>query len=83
MVTGYNPVVMRTAPTLKALAMNRNYESEITRFMRELLEKKPQIVEEQKKGRALWWDKTADPDAERRDSESKVNQQAYVYQNKV
>jgi hypothetical protein len=63
--------------------MNRNYESEITVFMRDLLQKKPQIVEEQKKGRALWWDKKADPDALRRDNESKVDQQAYVYQNKV
>jgi hypothetical protein len=63
--------------------MNRNYESEITVFMRELLQKKPQIAEEQKKGRALWWDKKADPDALRRDNESRVEQQAYVYQNKV
>ncbi len=63
--------------------MNRNYESEITLFMRELLEKKPQIVEEQKKGRAMWWDKTADPETKRRDDESRVKQQAYVYQNKV
>ncbi len=63
--------------------MNRNYESEITLFMRDLLAKKPQIVEEQKKGRAMWWDKTADPDALRRDDESRVRQQAYVYQNKV
>ena len=63
--------------------MNRNYETEITLFMRDLLAKKPQIVEEQKKGRAMWWDKKADPDALRRDSESEVKQQAYVYQNKV
>lgn len=68
---------------LKAPAMNRNYESEITRFMRELLQKKPQIVEQQIKGRALWWDKTSSPDAQRRDLESRVSQQAYVYQNKV
>ena len=63
--------------------MNRNYESEITLFMRELLEKKPQIVQEQEIGRAMWWDKKADPDALRRDNESQVRQQAYVYQNKV
>ncbi len=63
--------------------MNRNYESEITVFMRDLLQKKPQIVEEQKKGRAMWWDKKADVDATRRDEASTVKQQAYVYQNKV
>jgi hypothetical protein len=59
------------------------YESEVTRMLRELLQKKPQIVEEQKKGRALWWDKKPNPDAERRALESKVEMQAYVYQNKV
>jgi hypothetical protein len=30
--------------------------------MRELLLKKPQIVEEQKKGRAIWWDRKPNPD---------------------
>ena len=33
------------------------YESDHTRFMREWLAQHPQEVEEQKKGRALWWDK--------------------------
>lgn len=74
---------MRSLHNPESTAMNRNYESEITLFMRDLLAKKPQIVEEQKKGRAMWWDKKADPDALRRDNESEVKQQAYVYQNKV
>ena len=34
------------------------YESEHTKFMREWLEKHPEELLEQKKGRALWWDKT-------------------------
>ncbi|MQY51070.1 DUF3460 family protein [Rhodocyclus tenuis] len=33
------------------------YESDHTRFMRELLAKNPEWVEEQKRGRALWWDR--------------------------
>jgi hypothetical protein len=36
---------------------NRYYESDVTKMIRELLQEKPQIVEEQKKGRSLWWDK--------------------------
>ena len=32
------------------------YESEHTKFMREWMEKHPQEAEEQRKGRALWWD---------------------------
>jgi hypothetical protein len=59
------------------------YESDITRMVRELLQEKPAIVEEQKKGRAMWWDKESDPDALKRAEESNVKQQAYVYQNKV
>ena len=35
------------------------YESDITRFMREFLRKHPEEVESQRKGRAIWWDKTA------------------------
>jgi uncharacterized protein DUF3460 len=59
------------------------YESDITKMIRELLLEKPHIVEEQKKGRAMWWDKKPDPEALRRAEESNVKQQAYVYQNKV
>jgi len=59
------------------------YESDITRMVRELLQEKPKIVEEQKKGRAMWWDKKLDRDALKRAEESNVKQQAYVYQNKI
>ena len=34
------------------------YESEHTRFMRRYLEQHPEEIESQKKGRAIWWDKT-------------------------
>jgi Protein of unknown function (DUF3460) len=63
--------------------MAQPYESDITRMIRDLLRDKPQIVQEQKKGRALWWDKKLDPDDLKRAEESSVKQQAYVYQNKV
>jgi hypothetical protein len=32
------------------------YESELTKFMREYLEKHPEERESQHKGRAVWWD---------------------------
>jgi hypothetical protein len=32
------------------------YESELTKFMREYLEKHPEERESQKIGRAIWWD---------------------------
>jgi len=59
------------------------YESDTTQFIRELLQKKPLIVEDQARGRALWWDKKTDPDESKRIEESKVEQQAYVYQTKA
>jgi len=63
--------------------MAKPYESDITRMIRTLLQEKPHIVQEQKKGRALWWDRKSDPDSQKRALESTVKPQAYVYQNKV
>lgn len=56
------------------------YESDITKMIRELLDAKPHIALDQKKGRAMWWDKKQDPDELRRAAESKVKQKPYVYQ---
>jgi len=62
---------------------NRNYVSETTQFLRGLLAEKPQIVEEQKKGRSMWWDRKLDLEEQRRFTEAKVKQKAYVYQSDV
>jgi hypothetical protein len=60
----------------------RSYESEHTRFIRELMDKNPRLHQEQAKGRAIWWDKRprdlADGDGM---DKGKVAQQPYVYQN--
>ena len=37
---------------------SRHYESDHTRFMRELLPERPDLIEKQREGRAIWWDKT-------------------------
>jgi hypothetical protein len=59
----------------------RNYESDHTRFMRELMAKKPALEEEQRKSRALWWDKRPEDLAARATmDEGRVPQAAYVYQ---
>ncbi len=55
------------------------YESEHTRFMRELFKKNPQLAEQQKEARAIWWDKKLDKEEHKRFKESKVSQKAYVY----
>ena len=56
------------------------YESEFTKFLRELKAKNPQIEEEQRKGRAIWWDRPANPDLESSEKASRVKQKPYVYQ---
>jgi Protein of unknown function (DUF3460) len=61
----------------------KSYESEFTKFMRELKQQKPQLEAEQRKSRAIWWDHKQDLDTLERQKESRVRQQPYVYQNKV
>lgn len=62
----------------------RHYVSEHTQFIREVLEKKPQLVEDQKKGRAIWWDKTPRELAHRSEmDEGRVPQSSYVYFSKL
>lgn len=55
------------------------YESDITRFLRELRDKNPQIVEQQQKNRATWWDRPQDLETWRERSAATVPQPAYVY----
>lgn len=63
---------------------SRHYESEITRFIRELKAQKPELDREQQNGRAIWWDKPPqDLEERRRMDQGRVQQQAYVYQNKT
>jgi hypothetical protein len=59
--------------------MAKNYESELTGFLRSLKEEKPQIESKQREGRALWWDRRPDPDDLKRWQASRVCQGAYVY----
>ena len=61
----------------------QSYESEASQFINQLKKKNPQLEESQRAGRALLWDKEPiDLDQRKRADESRVDQQAYVYQNK-
>jgi hypothetical protein len=55
------------------------YESDLTRFIRDLKAKNPEIVRDQRAGRAIWWDKDIDPELYRRFGESTLSQPGYVY----
>ncbi len=36
------------------------YESDLTKFMRQFLEQHPEELASQRRGRAVWWDKSGD-----------------------
>lgn len=59
------------------------YTSDTTAFIAELRKQKPSLEEEQRRGRALLWDKRQDPDAVDAAAASRVRQQPYVYQTKI
>ncbi|HEX4884367.1 MAG TPA: DUF3460 family protein [Casimicrobiaceae bacterium] len=59
----------------------RHYESDHTKFIRELKEARPYLEEQQSEARSIWWDK--DPRAladDRRRAEAKVPPKPYPYQ---
>ena len=55
------------------------YESEITKFMRELLQRNPELRELQKKNRATWWDKKPDREQQSRFEQSNIGVNGYAY----
>lgn len=58
----------------------RHYVSPHTQFIRDLLAAKPQLENEQRIGRAIWWDKLPTELAEERDMDrGRIRQKAYVY----
>ena len=56
------------------------YTSDITSFIDELKAKKPTLEDEQRQGRAIWWDRRIDLLAEDDYQDARVPQQPYVYQ---
>jgi hypothetical protein len=55
------------------------YESDMTRFLRELKQKNPQIDELQRKNRMTWWDRPQDLQTWKERADASVPQPGYVY----
>lgn len=56
------------------------YQSEVTQFLNQLKQQKPTLEEEQRKGRALLWDKQPlDLDERAAQQRARVKQTPYVY----
>lgn len=56
------------------------YKSDVTNFIEELKAKKPTLEDEQRKGRALLWDRALDREQLQEFRDARVPQQPYVYQ---
>ena len=59
------------------------YTSDVTSFIQTLKDAKPSLEAEQRRGRALLWDKAIDRTQADDDLDSRVPQQPYVYQTKT
>jgi hypothetical protein len=59
------------------------YESDVSKFIKDMKSKQPELERKQREGRAIFWDKPQDLDELRRQQAAHVSQQAYVYQTKV
>ncbi|TFW10066.1 DUF3460 family protein [Oxalobacteraceae bacterium OM1] len=68
---------------MKFSKQSSQYESDFTKFIKDMKAQDPELERKQREGRAIWWDKgPIDLDERKRQQESRVNQQAYVYQSK-
>lgn len=60
------------------------YESDVTLFIQKLKAARPTLEAEQRKGRAIWWDREPlDVSRRRQETESRVPQKPYPYQAEV
>ncbi|NWG30337.1 MAG: DUF3460 family protein [Rhodocyclaceae bacterium] len=58
----------------------KGYESEYTKFMRAWLQQHPEQIDEQQRGRALWWDRgNLTPEELARRAAMREPQKAYYY----
>lgn len=56
-----------------------HYESDVSAFIRNLLDKNPELKAEQKQNRATWWDKKQDLEQQKLNDQSEAPKQPYAY----
>ena len=59
--------------------MDYSYESEHTKFIRELLEKNPALQKKREDARNMWWEKKLNKEEQKHFKESSVPMKPYVY----
>ena len=64
---------------LQRIFRRPDYKSDVTQFIDQLKQQRPDIEAQQRVGRALLWDKNLDRDALSEYRQARVPQKAYVY----
>ncbi len=57
-----------------------DYNSDVTNFISELKQRRPDLEAQQRFGRSIWWDKQVNLDAWKEFRAAQVAQKPYVYQ---
>ena len=57
----------------------KNYESDTTQFIRDFLNKHPEVVDKQRQARATWWDRPQDFKERERLEDAEVPMKSYEY----
>ena len=68
---------------LQRIFRRPDYNSEVTQFIDQLKAARPDLEAQQRAGRAIWWDKHLDRQAQSEWRDARVPQKPYVYQNEV
>jgi hypothetical protein len=55
------------------------YESDTTRFIREFLQKNPEVVEKQRAARSTWWDRPQDSEQRKKFEDARLPKKPYEY----
>ncbi len=66
--------------SLARIFQRPHYQSEVTRFIDDLKQARPELDLQQRQGRALLWDKQIDRTLQAEFGAARVPQQPYVYQ---
>lgn len=65
---------------LQRIFRRPDYKSDVTTFIDDLKQRKPDLEARQRAGRAIWWDKQINREAWAEFRAAQVKQKAYVYQ---
>ncbi|MFV0678744.1 DUF3460 family protein [Ottowia sp.] len=66
--------------SLARIFQRPHYRSDVTQFIDDLKQTRPELAQQQVQGRALLWDKQVDRDLQAEFKAARVAQKPYVYQ---